>query len=47
MDSVIFCVTESVMNEECPDTFRHPGYYEKIYLVCVLYCKFSIAMNYE
>lgn len=21
-------------NEECPDTFRHPGYYEKIYL-CV------------
>lgn len=23
-------------NEECPDTFRHPGYYEKIYL-CVIH----------
>jgi hypothetical protein len=22
----------TVYNEECPDTFQHPGYYEKIYL---------------
>ena len=23
---------KSAINEECPDTSRHPGYYEKIYL---------------
>lgn len=26
----------SLINEECPDTFRHRGYYEKIYLYVLL-----------
>ena len=27
---------KKAINEECPGTFRHPGYYEKIYLMCLL-----------
>jgi hypothetical protein len=35
MKGVIFvlCCHNCSINEECPDTSRHPGYYEKIYLL--------------
>lgn len=50
-----FIVNEISKNEECPDTFRHLGYYEKIYLMCnkkhyvkrFLNCKISITINCE
>lgn len=35
-------------NEECPETFRLPGYYEKmIDLSLLLFTRFIIVMLYE
>ena len=39
MDKVKECALHILFflrNEECPDTFLHPGYYEKIYLLYAL-----------